>query len=178
MSRAERSLAVKAPTVTAPPCGICLHQQLCTMSVAVEAGDDCVFCLYWTSQYFTLSPSLPSQTKMLFKKKNPKKPSPLPLPCLFHLSRFVLRLLCPRSLIGFLHLAFSATLAIFNSSHLPSKEPPPHPPSSPPPPTLPPHNTIPVSLLGVWEVGGRGGLKDKDESEQKETNRQTNTTCN
>lgn len=73
MSRAERSLAVKAPTVTAPPCGICLHQQLCTMSVAVEAGDDCVFCLYWTSQYFTLSPSLPSQTKMLFKKKKPKK---------------------------------------------------------------------------------------------------------
>lgn len=156
----SRSWAVKAPSITAPPCGLSLHQQPGNLSMAEERP----WVRITPSRSYFIHCVLTLLLISLFCTQRPPSPSFL----LFHTSfSLVLPLLCPHRQIGFLHLASFTTPAIFNSSRSPSKEPPsphthihthahfclsptPHPPQSPTP-----HGCL--SGWGGWGLEGEGG---------------------
>lgn len=159
----ERSLPVKAPSITAPPCGLSLHQQPGNLSTAEEVP----WVRITLSQSYFIHCFLTVLLISLFRTSGASlSPSFL----LFHTCSLslVLPLLCPRRQIGFLHLASFTTPAIFNSSRSPSKE-------APTPPFLRLSPTPHACLSGGGFEKEKGPvIKDKDESKQRETNTDTN----
>lgn len=145
----ERSFTVKAPSITAPPCGLSLHQQPGNLSMAEEVP----WVRITLSQSYFIHCFL---TVLLISLFHTHRASLSPSFLRFHTSfSLVLPLLCPHRQIGFLHLASFTTPAIFNSSRSPSKEPPPLLLSfSHTPPSIISHTPC-LSLWGVWE--GEGG---------------------
>lgn len=171
----ERSFIVKAPSVTAPPCGLCLHQQPGSLSIVrmVPWVRIILSKLYFT-RFF-----MPLLLISLFHRQRGSNRISLSL-CRslspsFHSTSFSLvhPLLYPHRQIDFLHLASFITPAIFNSPRSPSKEPPSvFSPHLSLPNLSPPH----ACLSGEFGREKGAVIKDKDESEQRETNRQTNKT--
>lgn len=139
---------VKAPSVTAPPCGLRLHPQAPTVDVIPWVR--IILSQSYFKKYFTLLLLI----SLLHRRRGSNRMS---VSFTLHsasspLSRSATPL-CPHRQIGFLHLTSFTTPAIFNSPRSPSKETPsvfiprPLPPQPPPSPRL--------SLWGVWR-GRRG----------------------
>lgn len=169
----ERSFIVKAPSITAPPCGLCLNQQPGSLSmVEMVPWVRIILSKLYFRQYFML----------------------LLLISLLYTQRGSDRIFLPFSisllLFYFLFLLFSHSSALTDrlaffisppSQHWPfsillvllQKIPPQFFPYTPFLPNLPtPH----ACLSGEFEREKGAVIKDKDESEQRETNTQTNKT--
>lgn len=167
----ERRFIVKAPSITAPPCGLCLNQQPGSLStVEMVPWVRIILSKSYFRQYFM--PLL-----LISFLRTQKGSDGIFLPY-FHLALSVsLPFLlfscsqCPRRQIGFLHLASFPTPAVFNSPRSPSKEPSsvffshtPIPPQTSPlrsPPS-------PACLSGEFEREKGAVIKDKDESVNRE----------